>query len=146
MSSPSKLWQRWLLIVAAGTLLFGLAILALPMQFERFFMWMVYSDLEAMPRFSAEAAAYARFVTGVMAAVIVGWMIPMLYLIVGPFRRGERVAWNMLTVSLLTWFALDSIWSVASGFSENAVFNTIFLLLFAIPLAATYRHFYPKKM
>ena len=53
----------------------------------------------------------------------------------------SREGWFTITVSVLAWFIPDTAFSLWSGFWQNAVFNTVFVVLFAIPLAATYRAF-----
>ncbi len=41
-------------------------------------------------------------------------------------------------VSLVAWFIPDTVFSIISGFWENAVQNFVFAVLFAIPLVALY--------
>ena len=48
----------------------------------------------------------------------------------------------MLAVSLIAWYLPDTVYSLVSGFWQNAVLNTGMLALFAIPLVATFRRFH----
>jgi len=57
----------------------------------------------------------------------------------GSFARGERLGWRVVAASVLAWFVPDSAFSVWSGFWPNAVLNLLFFVVFALPLAATYR-------
>ena len=134
------LWLRWLQIVIIGTALFGLAFIVAPSLMEAFFNLLFFSD--AAPRFAADANEYMKFAYGVLGAVMVGWMVSLWLVAKGAFRRGEREGWLTLTASLLIWFVVDSAWSVSVGYWQNAALNTAMLILFAIPLAATYRQFY----
>jgi len=68
-----------------------------------------------------------------------GWGVMLLLVLLGPFRRGSHEAWLTLSISLAAWFIPDTIFSLWSGYWQNAVFNTALVFLFAIPLAATYR-------
>lgn len=43
----------------------------------------------------------------------------------------------MLVISLVAWFVPDTLYSLASGFWPNAVLNSVFALVFALPLWAT---------
>lgn len=47
---------------------------------------------------------------------MVGWMVGLLALVLGPVRRGRRWGWNALAGSLGTWFVVDSTFSLVSGF------------------------------
>lgn len=143
MNTPTPIpafWLRWLQATIIGTLLFGLAFIVLPNVMEAFFNVLFYSD--PTPRFAADANAYMRFAYGILGAVMVGWMVSLWFVAVGTFRRGEREGWLTLTASVIVWYVVDSAWSVSVGFWQNAALNTAMLILFAIPLAATYRHFY----
>jgi hypothetical protein len=37
------------------------------------------------------------------------------------------------------WFVTDTVLSLATGFWQNAVLNVVLAVLFAVPLAATWR-------
>ena len=47
----------------------------------------------------------------------------------------------MVAVSVGAWFVPDTACSLLSGFWQNGILNICFLVLFAIPLAATRRNF-----
>lgn len=138
--SINLLWWRWLLVVTAGTLVFGLALMVLPQVMLPFFNILFFGSPDNP--FDAAATRYITFTYGVLGAVMVGWAIALLYIVLKPFRRGEREAWNALAWSIGIWYLIDSVFSLYSGFGANALFNTAFLVLFAIPLAATYREFH----
>jgi hypothetical protein len=55
-------------------------------------------------------------------------------LALGPLRQGDRSAWRIFVVSLLAWFVTDTLFSLWSGFWQNALLNGVFALLFAPPL------------
>lgn len=135
-------WWRWLMAVTIGTVLFGLSMIFLPDLVQDGFNLLLFSEVDAGGRFDAFTADYIQFVYGVLGAVMVGWGILIGLIVVGPFRRGEREAWNQLAISLSVWFVVDSAYSLYSGYPGNAALNTVFFILFAVPLAATYRQFH----
>lgn len=96
--------------------------------------------------FSAAAMHYITFINGVVGAVMVGWSVALLLIVVGPFRRGERWAWQAVAVSLLAWFVPGTLFSAWSGVMRNVVFNCLFIIVFAIPLIATYRRFHDGEV
>ena len=76
-----------------------------------------------------------------MGAVIMGWMIVIFYQLRGNFQRGEKEAWNTITLSLVVWYVFDSAFSWYMGFTENVILNTVFFALFIIPLMASRKYF-----
>lgn len=130
----STFWWRWLVVVTIGVAAFGAGMILL--------LDTIHSLFEVIVNMSVEDSRYLYFVNGVLGAVMIGWMVTFLYILYTGFRRGAREAWNTLVLSLVAWFVIDSGFSIVSGFAGNAVFNTAFLILFAVPLAATYRRFY----
>ncbi|HTU68346.1 MAG TPA: hypothetical protein VMF52_20555 [Steroidobacteraceae bacterium] len=57
------------------------------------------------------------------------------------FTRGDDAGRRMVAVSVGAWFVPDTACSLLSGFWQNGILNICFLVLFAIPLAATRRNF-----
>jgi hypothetical protein len=60
-------------------------------------------------------------------------------IVVGSLRPGAGAAWKTLALSITLWFIIDSGYSLATGVAAHALFNVGFLILFAVPLAATYQ-------
>lgn len=137
----NKFWYRWLLAVTVGTALFGLAFVILPHQVQSLYAYLLYGTTDARALF-AENYQFVTFLYGVLGAVLFGWAISLEITLMTTFRKGYREGWLAFTASVVLWYVVDSALSVYWGFSMNAVFNTVFLVLFAIPLAATYRDFY----
>lgn len=133
-----ELWRRWLLLVCVGIIAFGLALVLLGGVVFDVFNVLFYGEADAGGRFTQDGEDYVRFTYGVLGAVMAGWMIPMIAIINGPFKQGEASAWWTLTLSLGLWYVVDTAWSLYTGFAANAGLNTVFLVLFAIPLTATY--------
>jgi hypothetical protein len=134
-----QFWQRWLIVVTGGVILYGFSLILLPDVMQNLFNTLFFSAPGAT--YSADAQAYITLAQGVLGAVVIGWMLMVMSILVGAFRRGERSAWNTLALSLLCWFVIDTGFSLAVGNVAHALFNLLFLVMFAIPLAATYRQF-----
>jgi hypothetical protein len=141
MNSHFQFWWRWLVVVACGTLLFGIALIALPNFMNQVFNAVFFSASQAHLAFDAGAATYIKFVYGVLGAVMVGWAVLLLLTLIGPFRSGQREAWQSLVASIAIWFVVDSSYSVWAGFWQNAILNAVFFVGFAVPLVATYHFF-----
>lgn len=130
-------WWEWLIITTWGVLAFGLSMVILPGRTQKVFNYIYFSSPQGRPVFSENAVAYITFISAVLGAVMFAWSITFLYVLYGPFRRGEKEGWRTLTVSLIAWFIPDTAFSLWSGFWQNAILNILLLALFAVPLVAT---------
>lgn len=119
---------------AAGTLAFALVLAFLPQTVQPIWNLLFFGAVAPPAWLTPEAARYIAFIHAVLGAVMVGWSVLLLWLGLGPLRRGEPWAWNAAATSVGVWYALDSAMSVHWGFWPNAVLNTLFLVLFAWPL------------
>lgn len=137
-SVPNKLWINWLTVVTVGVIGFGLFLVVAPGLARQGFSLLVFSSTDRISNFGAEAASYIELAHAVMGAVMVGWGTALLLVLRGPMRRNLSEVLKIFSISLLVWFVPDSIFSVASGFWQNAILNLVFAILFAIPLVALY--------
>jgi hypothetical protein len=134
-------WSRWLQVCSVLVFLFGSAFMVLAGAVQVLFETLYFEPVTEAT-LDADAAAYSAFMQGVMGAVMVGWSVLLFYVSRGGFRRGEPEAWKMLAVSLGVWFVVDTLFSLWSGYWQNAILNTTLLILFGIPLVATYGTFH----
>lgn len=138
----SPFWVNWLLVVVLGVMAFGISMVLLPGPIRMFFSLIFYSSAGAMDaRFGPAAVEYVTFAHGVLGAVMFGWGAALLMVLYGPFRRGSREGWRIFAVSVGAWFVPDTLFSLWTGFWQNAVLNAVFAALFAVPLVATYKAF-----
>ncbi|MGD0547305.1 MAG: hypothetical protein ABR991_05695 [Terracidiphilus sp.] len=131
-------WWRWLVAVTVGLLLFGAGLFLAPDPASRVFGLLFYSSPSRFSALGEPAAAYIKFAHGVLGAVLFGWSVTLLMLLLGPFRRASKESWQIIVLSLLAWFIPDTVFSLWSGFWQNAVLNTVIAAFFAVPLVATY--------
>jgi len=115
-------------------MLFGLVLVAMPGFTQQGFSLLVYASAAHLNTFGPEALAYISLVHAVLGSVMFGWGAVLMFLALGPVRRGSKDAWWMFVVSLLAWFIPDTAYSLLSGFWQNAVLNAGFALLFAVAL------------
>lgn len=132
----SVFWVRWLLAACGGVVLFGLLLALAPDLARAGFSWMVYGEPQTIDRFGAEAARYIGLAHAVMGSLMVGWGLALAWVVTSLVRRGSRLGWNIVAVSLLAWFVPDTAASLAFGYWQNAVLNVGFAALFVAPLGA----------
>lgn len=136
---PSRFWTNWLLVVSAGIIVFGMVLVVAPSFARQAFSWLVYAAPDRIDTFGREPARYIGLAHAVIGGVMVGWGAALLYVAGSLFSEGARHAWNLIAVSVAAWFVPDTSYSLLSGYWQNALLNTVFLALFALPLWATRR-------
>ena len=134
---PSSFWINWLLAVAAGVVAFGLVLVLAPSIARQGFSLLVYASAGHIDSFGQEPVRYISLAHAVIGGVMVGWGVALFYVTKSLLARGERIAWNLVALSVGAWFVPDTSYSLLSGYWQNAMLNTAFLALFALPLWAT---------
>jgi uncharacterized membrane protein YhaH (DUF805 family) len=143
-TQPSPFWSACLLAVTVGVMLFGLALVFAPGLSRQGFSLLVYADTERIAGFGPHPVAYIELVHAVLGAVMFGWGVALAFIIRRLFARGAPDGWTIVAASVGAWFVPDTAFSLWSGFWQNAALNLVFLVLFAVPLAATYRNFHDE--
>jgi hypothetical protein len=137
-------WDRSLQFATAAVGLSGLCFVVFGTLTATLFKRLIYGT-DTNPIAGREALDYTRFVYGVLGAVMFGWSLALWGLTIGPVRRRERWAWRVVAISMAGWFVVDTILSIASGYGENAILNTVFAVLFAVPLVGMRKEFLPPQ-
>ena len=126
---------NWLRVASGLTIAIGL-VAALASADATDGLWLWLFDLLEWPvddnpaGFSDEAFALNAVAGGVM----VGWATLMYLIVTRRFARGDYELVQPMIISVLAWFVVDSIGSVAADLVGNVVLNAGFLLIFLPPL------------
>jgi hypothetical protein len=134
-------WCNWLIAAAAAVILFSAMLVLAPPLGQQVFDAIYFFTLEPQPLPAQRETDYLRFTNGILGAVMIGWMALIAIVANGPFRRGEPWAWTAIAVSVGSWYAIDTAFSLSRGVIGNAGFNTLVVIAFAIPLIAARRFF-----
>lgn len=121
----------------AGVIVFAACFVVLRDLTQDFFDWMIFGGSSTPDAFGAGARDYIRFIYVVLGAVMIGWMVALLAIVRGPLAAGEPWGWYAVAGSLGTWFVIDTTFSLALGYPENAVLNAVVAGLAGIGLWAT---------
>ncbi len=138
MESTSRTgsWDRLLLIVVAGVTLYALGLVLFGLAIGD----QVFDRLGFGPDDGGIVGEgpreYVQLMLGVLGAVIVGWMMTIGAIVVGPLRRREPWAWSAVVTAFVVWFVLDTGLSLILGFLGHALFNVGFAVALAVPLLA----------
>jgi len=136
-----RFWKRWLIVASSLVAGFGLVLVVSPRLASWLFGWVAFGSASGIEDLGVAARPYLALVHGVLGAVMVGWGVGLLLIVLGPFSRGEWEGWRMVAFSMGAWFVADTALSAVSGFWGNVALNLGFAFLFAVPLAATYSEF-----
>jgi hypothetical protein len=137
-------WQKWLVLSCAVIVVFGL-LLAL---FNQSPVFDLLFNNQINPVFwrgriaPHDVQLFQRWSYGILGCTVAGWGILMGFVAAIPFNNKEKWAWTAIAVSMAVWFISDTLLSLASGVTFNAMFNLIFFLAIGIPLVFTYREFF----
>lgn len=134
VNKKTLLWYYCFFLITVTVAIFSLSLVLLPNFMQRFFDFIFFSSSRVKPACSTEETLYIKFVYGVLGAVMVGWCVSLFCSILDSFRREDKEGWRTVSLSLVTWFILDTSFSISQGFIENAVFNLIVFVCFSIPL------------
>lgn len=145
LPKSSLFWWRWLVAATIGVMLFGISMVLAPGLIRQIFSLLLYSSPHQIATFGTGAIAYISLVHAILGSVMFGWGVALLFTVIGPFRGGSREGWQTVAVSVTAWFIPDTAFSLWSGFWQNALLNLVFAVLFAVPLAATYRVFHEAR-
>jgi hypothetical protein len=132
---PPRFPVLWLTAAASLVAIFGLSLVVAPALAQQGFSLLVYADPSAIEGFGPEAARYTSLAHAVLGGVMFGWGIALFMAARHLVARGHRLGWHIIAVSLAGWYVPDTLYSLASGYWQNAVLNTGFAALFVIPLA-----------
>lgn len=127
--------QKGLRFAAGVTAITGLALalaavpaLNLPVR--------VLADLLIWPLDGAEtlAASETRLAFAIAGGVMAGWGLMIWQLAGEPMQRAPDATRAIIRTSILVWFLVDSLASVAAGVPLNVLGNLVFLALFLVPM------------
>ncbi|MBM4422436.1 MAG: hypothetical protein FJ030_03460 [Chloroflexi bacterium] len=137
-------WQKWLFVLGLIVALFGLA-LAFANHTPLFdFLFNNQIDPTFWPgSVPEEAAAFRRWVYGVLGATVSGWGVFIAFIAHYPFQRKEVWAWNCIAIGMTIWFVSDTAISLYFGVGFNAMFNAALFFAALLPLLFTRKHFAP---
>jgi len=143
-TSRNQFWNRWLFIVSVLLAVQGASWVVMG-TFDPFGFYdsLAAPVLLGTEDFSPEARTTFRYAVALLGATDAAFFVLFAFIAKIPFAAGERWAHVALTAGILTWFTIDSAYSLWAG----AVFNLVIvnipcLLLIGIPLVATARKFY----
>ena len=136
----TRVSEMWLKTASVFTIVTGV-ICALASHVSTQGIWLWLFDVLKWPLDGDPASfnADTRAVNAVLGGVMVGWGLLLLLLSSQRVMSAAPAVPRLMTISLLAWFAVDSLGSWAAGLPGNIVLNLAFLAMFLPPLVALNR-------
>ena len=130
----SHFWRTWMTGGCWAVGLFGVILAASAFEATAGPTRLLFGLLN--DRVPLDPDAHLRFSLAVLGAVSVGWSMTLAAAIKAAHLLGDqaRPVWVLVTLSLAAWYVIDTALSVATGFGLNAIPNTIFLVVFLLPI------------
>ncbi|AMS29191.1 MAG TPA: hypothetical protein DIU09_11330 [Hyphomonadaceae bacterium] len=77
-----------------------------------------------------------RFSLGLMGALTIGWAVMIYGVMRVAFTLGPqgRPLWDAITAGLISWYVIDGICSIATGFALNIIPNTALAAMYLVGL------------
>lgn len=136
-------WHKWLLATSIILIAFGLGMAFFNQSavFNQTFNNQINPAFWGHTQIDGMITHFQGWIYGVLGATVAGWGVMVFFIIQYPFISRQLWAWTACALSIGVWYAVDTWISLAFGVYFNAVFNTLLLLLFALPLTYTRSQF-----
>ncbi len=134
----TQTWQKWMAVWCGAVGLFGLVLVGSGWEATSGPAIAVMDLMNGSEMFVFEP--HLRFSLAVLGAVTMGWSLMLLAVVRVTNQLDYAVnqtLWTGITASIVVWYVIDSVSSVATGFWPNAVSNTVFLVAFLIPVVSS---------
>lgn len=131
------IWRQWLQLWCWGVIVFGIILAGAAFPATDAVARFLVTAFNNGPAFELDRPL--RFGLGVQGALSIGLGL----LIMAAVRAGDdlgqrgRSMWVLVTLAMAIWYIVDSAISIATGFTLNALSNTLFLAAFATPILAS---------
>jgi hypothetical protein len=127
-----RLWTKVTIGCATVTAVFGLSMMIWPRPGIAYFNMLFFGSLRYPVSMGPAASEYLDFVYGVLGAVIIGWMSLLITLCLRSLKDQSSVGVALPPIAI--WLVVDSVFSIVSGFWQNAASNILFAAVLAIPI------------
>jgi hypothetical protein len=131
----NKFWQNWMSAWAIIVVLFGLVLAAGAFEatddLTRATFTLFGNPIPETPD------SLHRFAIGLMGAVTLGWGLTYFVTFKALWKLDAKTAaplWRMILFTSLIWYVVDSSISCATGYSMNALSNTVLMIGLLIPI------------
>ena len=130
----SRFWRNWMTVWCLVVGVFGIVLVGAGLDATgspaRLLMRVLNGGAEV------DFNAPLRFSIALMGCVALGWSLTLLVTTQAAHQLGDRgrTVWLGLTASVASWFVIDSLVSIVTGFGLNALSNSVFAAAFLLPI------------
>lgn len=130
----SGFWKQWLNLWCVAVALFGAVLAGSAFPGSDWVAKALLTLLRDDARIVFDPTL--RFTIALMGCVTLGWAGTLWAAIKAADRLGADGAdiWRLIAASIIGWYVIDSLLSVATGFALNAVSNTVFTAALLLPV------------
>ncbi len=88
-----------------------------------------------------EAQQFRNWVYGACGGMSLALGILIIFIAANAFMQKQKWTWNALLVAFITWYLVDSFFSIYCKIHLNALLNTVYIIIMLLPLIFSKKHF-----
>ena len=133
----SSFWRAWFTLWCISVGIFGLVLAGGALEATSGPVRFLLSTLNSETVITFDPVL--RFCLAVMGSVSIGWAVTLYLMIIAAIDLGARgrPLWNAITAGMVSWFVIDSILSVVTGFGLNVFGNAVLAGMYLIGLGGS---------
>ena len=133
----SSFWRAWFTLWCISVGIFGLVLAGGALEATSDPVRFLLSTLNSDTVITFDPVL--RFSLAVMGSVSIGWAVTLYLMIIAAIDLGARGRpfWNAITAGMVSWFVIDSILSVVTGFGLNVFGNAVLAGMYLIGLGGS---------
>lgn len=129
------IWRTWMMLWALAVGGFGIVLILGALDATSWPVRTLFTFLR--PDIPADFTPHLRFSLAVKGPVTLGWCFTLIGVVKASDHLPDgthKYIWGWVMLGVLTWFIIDSILSVATGFWRNTIPNITYVVAYLIPL------------
>ncbi len=83
---------------------------------------------------SAELSRNVKWLSSIGAGLVAAFAIFLFGIVAPAIKANDTKVIQISKLAIIAWYLIDSVGSIASGVTSNAVFNTLFFIMVMTPL------------
>ncbi|QXQ07833.1 hypothetical protein KX816_07515 [Sphingosinicellaceae bacterium] len=132
----SRLWRIWFVVWCCSIGVFGLVLAGGAIAVTSGPVRSIFSILHGG---TVTLDPPLQFSLAVVGAVSIGWAVTLHLTIRAAIELGPqgRAFWHAINAGMVSWYAIDSILPVATGFWLNVIPNTVLVGMYLVGLSGS---------
>jgi hypothetical protein len=130
-----KVFIYWLITVSVIVILAGIVFALIAPYFIQDIQDIFYHSFsdQSIQSINTIDKNHINWIYGVLGGSLAGWGVIILFLSINLLKDNNKVIWNTILFSVITWFLIDTIITLKYTVVPNLILNIAILLSVLIP-------------